>query len=134
MTTDNVRRVLVADDDDDIRTLIVMNLELSGYQVASAADGMEAAKLARTLLPDVIVLDLMMPGMDGLEVLHGLKTWPETSEIPIVMLTAKASDHDVWQGWQAGASYYMTKPFDLDHLLQYVDYLIDPAGCPLPIE
>lgn len=134
MTTNNVRRVLVADDDDDIRTLIVMNLELSGYQVASAADGMEAAKLGRTLLPDVIVLDLMMPGMDGLEVLHGLKTWPETREIPIVMLTAKASDHDVWQGWQAGASYYMTKPFDLDHLLQYVDYLIDPVGCPLPAE
>ncbi len=134
MTTSDVPRVLVADDDDDIRTLIVMNLELSGYQVASATDGMEAVKLARTLLPNVIVLDLMMPGMDGLEVLHGLKTWPETRDIPVVMLTAKASDQDVWQGWQAGANYYMTKPFDLDHLLDYVGYLNDPAGCPLPAE
>ncbi|MBW3615874.1 MAG: response regulator [Actinobacteria bacterium] len=134
MTISNVPRVLVADDDDDIRTLIVMNLELSGYQVASATNGMEAAKLARTLLPAVVVLDLMMPGMDGLEVLHGLKTWPETRDIPVLMLTAKASDQDVWQGWQAGANYYMTKPFDLDHLLHYVDYLNDPVRCPLPAD
>lgn len=134
MTTSKIPRVLVADDDDDIRTLIVMNLELSGYQVASAADGMAAAKLARTLLPDVVVLDLMMPGMDGLEVLHSLKTWPETRDIPVLMLTAKTSDQDVWQGWQSGVNYYMTKPFDLDHLIQYVDYLNDPEECPLPAE
>lgn len=132
MTENKIRRVLVADDDADIRALIVLNLEMSGYQVAAASDGVEAARLARTLLPDVILLDVMMPGMDGIDVLHGLKTWPETSDIPIVMLSAKASDQDVWQGWQAGADYYMTKPFDLDHLLQYIDYLHDPEGCPLP--
>ena len=132
MTTSNIRRVLVADDDEDIRALIVMNLEMSGYRVAAASDGVEAAKLARTLLPDVIVLDVMMPGMDGLDVLHGLKTWPETRDIPVIMLSAKASDQDVWHGWQAGVDYYMTKPFDLDHLLQYIDYLNDPEGCPLP--
>lgn len=124
--------MLVADDDPDIRALLTLNLELSGYTVAVAANGGEAGELARSLLPDLIVLDGMMPVTDGLDVLQALKADEATTEIPVVMLTARASDADVWAGWQAGATYYMTKPFDPDHLLQFIDYLDDPEGCPLP--
>lgn len=124
--------MLVADDDPDIRALLTLNLELSGYTVAVAANGGEAGELARSLLPDLIVLDGMMPVSDGIDVLQALKADEATTEIPVVMLTARGSDADVWAGWQAGATYYMTKPFDPDHLLQFIDYLDDPEGCPLP--
>jgi DNA-binding response OmpR family regulator len=119
----NVRRVLVADDDPDILDLLTLNLECHGYQVYPAADGEEARRLALQLVPDLIVLDVMMPKLDGLEVLAALKAHAETRDIPVVMLTAKASDSDVWQGWQAGADYYITKPFDLDELMRFIGYL-----------
>jgi DNA-binding response OmpR family regulator len=118
-----VRRVLVADDDPDILDLLTLNLECHGYQVHPACDGEEARALALQLVPDLIVLDVMMPKLDGLEVLAALKAHPQTREIPVVMLTAKASDSDVWQGWQAGADYYITKPFDLDELMRFIGYL-----------
>lgn len=124
--------MLVADDDPDIRALLTMNLELSGYTVAVAANGGQAGELARSLLPDLIVLDGMMPVSDGFDVLQALKADDATTAIPVVMLTARASDADVWAGWQAGATYYMTKPFDPDHLLQFIGHLNDPEGCPLP--
>ena len=124
--------MLVADDDPDIRALLTLNLELSGYTVAVAANGGEAGELARSLLPDLIVLDGMMPVSDGFDVLQALKADEATTEIPVVMLTARAGDADVWAGWQAGATYYMTKPFDPDHLLQFIEYLDDPEGRPLP--
>ena len=118
-----VRRVLVADDDPDILDLLTLNLECHGYQVYAASDGEEARQMALTVVPDLIVLDVMMPKLDGLEVLAILKAHPETRDIPVVMLTAKASDSDVWQGWQAGADYYITKPFDLDELMRFIGYL-----------
>ena len=118
-----VRRVLVADDDPDILDLLTLNLECHGYQVYPACDGEEARSLALQLVPDLIVLDVMMPKLDGLEVLAALKAHSQTREIPVVMLTAKASDSDVWQGWQAGADYYITKPFDLDELMRFIGYL-----------
>lgn len=124
--------MLVADDDPDIRTLLTLNLELSGYTVAVAANGGEAGRLARSLLPDLIVLDGMMPVSDGFAVLQALKADETTREIPVVMLTARTADADVWAGWQAGATYYMTKPFDPDHLLQFIEYLGDPEGRPMP--
>jgi two-component system, OmpR family, response regulator RpaA len=88
-----------------------------------ATDGEEARALALQLIPDLIVLDVMMPKMDGLEVLASLKGHASTRDIPVVMLTAKASDDDVWNGWQAGADYYITKPFDLEELLRFIEYL-----------
>jgi len=118
-----VRRVLVADDDPDILDLLTLNLECHGYQVHPANDGEEALALALGLTPDLIVLDVMMPKLDGLQVLAALKAHPQTRDIPVVMLTAKASDSDVWQGWQAGADYYITKPFDLDELMRFIGYL-----------
>ena len=123
MNDTTVRRVLVADDDPDILDLLTLNLECHGYQVYAAADGEEARRLALQLIPDLIVLDVMMPKLDGLEVLAILKHHAQTRDIPVVMLTAKASDSDVWQGWQAGADYYITKPFDLDELMRFIGYL-----------
>ncbi len=127
-----IRTVLVADDDPDIRGVLAMILELGGYEVTVADNGGSAGELALALLPDVIVLDVMMPVSDGFSVLRELRQDERTAAIPIVLLTAKASDQDAWDGWQAGATYYMTKPFDPDHLLRFLDYLSDPEGCPLP--
>jgi len=119
--TDTPRCCLVADDDPSIRALVQMNLEAEGVTVATAEDGNEAHQLARDLLPDLIVLDVMMPGRDGYEVLAELKANPRTSRIPVVLLTAKGGDADVWEGWKSGADYYITKPFNMDELLYFID-------------
>ena len=118
-----VRRVVVADDDPDIVDILTFNLEAAGYTVLSASDGEAARDLVLSALPDLVVLDVMMPKMDGLEVLTVLKAHPRTRAIPVVMLTAKTSDNDLWQGWDAGADYYITKPFDLEELLRFIGYL-----------
>jgi DNA-binding response OmpR family regulator len=123
MSGAGVRRVVVADDDPDIVDLLTLNLEATGYSVEQAYDGEQARDLILRSLPDLVVLDVMMPKMSGLEVLAALKSRPQSRNIPIVMLTAKASDNDVWQGWEAGADYYITKPFDLEELLRFIGYL-----------
>jgi DNA-binding response OmpR family regulator len=117
--------VLVADDDHDVRRLLVENLVLEGYRVTSCDNGDDARDLARTTAPDVIVLDVMMPKRDGFDVLAALKSNPATRGIPVVLLSAKARDEDVWQGWRAGADYYVTKPFNLDELLRFIDQAVD---------
>jgi len=127
---DSYRRVLVADDDPDIRTLLSFNLTAEGFHVLSASDGDEAWSLARNAAPDLIVLDVMMPERDGLDVLTSLKAHPRTREVPVVLLTARTADADLWEGWRAGADYYMTKPFNLDEFLRFVDCLLRPAVAP----
>lgn len=122
-TMTEVRRILVADDDPDIVELITMNLVASGYSVESVFNGEDAVGLAKKMRPDLIVLDVMMPRMDGLAALAEIRAHPDTRAIPVVMLTAKASDGDVWTGWQAGADYYLTKPFDVDELMRFISYL-----------
>ena len=124
-------RLLVVDDEPDIRELVALNFTVEGFEVLTAADGYEAETLARSEHPDVIILDVMMPGRDGLEVLASLKSEPATCHIPVVLLTAKSGDDDIWTGWQAGIDYYVTKPFDLDALVRYVSHLVgehDPAA------
>jgi adenylate cyclase len=123
MADRKVRRVVVADDDPDIVDILTFNLTTAGYEVTSAADGVEALELVRASMPDLVVLDIMMPRMDGLAALAALKADEATKEIPVVMLTAKTSDTDQWAGWEAGADYYITKPFDLDELLRFIGYL-----------
>ena len=115
--------MVVADDDPDIVDILTFNLTTAGYEVTTAADGVEALELVRASAPDLVVLDIMMPRMDGLEALAALKADEATKEIPVVMLTAKTSDNDQWAGWEAGADYYITKPFDLDELLRFIGYL-----------
>ena len=118
--TELTRCCLVVDDDPSIREILVMNLESEGMEVHVADNGDDAVMLARELLPDLVVLDVMMPGRDGYEVLSTLKSDTCTSDIPVVLLTAKASDDDVWEGWKSGADYYITKPFNIDELMFFI--------------
>ena len=114
-------RILVADDEPDMLELLRVNLEVEGHVVLLAADGNEALSLAMSGHPDLIVLDVMMPGMDGLEVLRTLRSQPGGSEMAIVLLSARGSDPEIFEGWQSGANYYITKPFDIQELLDFIE-------------
>ena len=103
--------VLVVDDERDILELVKYNLDKEGYRVTVVASGEDALAATRAKMPDLIVLDLMLPGVDGLEVCRRLKSDAKTRAIPIVMLTAKGSEADVVAGLELGASDYVTKPF-----------------------
>src|SRR3990172_11803439 len=96
------RKILVVDDERHIVRLIQVNLERAGYQVVTAFDGRDALKKVEAEKPDLVVLDVMMPHLDGFEVLKRLQANPATREIPVVMLTAKAQDGDVFRGWSSG--------------------------------
>jgi len=117
------RRVLVVDDDQDIVDLLRYNLEAAGFEVSQALDGEAGLSAIRSNLPDVVILDVMMPKMDGFAVLAAVRADEATANIPVVMLTARTSDRDVWQGWNNGADYYITKPFDIGELLRFLGFL-----------
>src|SRR5438067_1750189 len=119
------KRILVADDDPDILKIVAANLAAEGYEVDAASNGLEAQARAVRTLPDLIVLDVTMPGRSGLEVLSALRARPDTRDIPIVLLTARSTDSDVWEGWKAGAAYYLTKPFETEQLLRFVHSVFD---------
>jgi DNA-binding response OmpR family regulator len=119
------RRVLVADDDPDILKVVTANLEAEGIAVDAVSNGWEAQVHALRTTPDLIILDISMPGRDGLEVIAALREHPETKDIPVVFLTARSSDADVWEGWKAGAAYYLTKPFDTAQLMHFVNSMFD---------
>jgi DNA-binding response OmpR family regulator len=121
------RRVLFADDDPGMRTIVSINLEAEGFEVTVVDDGDSALREIERLLPDLVVLDVMMPGRDGFEVLRAIKRVPETAAIPVVLLTAKAADADVWEGWKSGADYYMTKPFDPGELARFAQRILRPG-------
>jgi len=104
-------KILAVDDEEDILELVRYNLAREGYQVHSASTGESAIDQAKSINPNLIILDLMLPGMDGLEVARVLKQNPDTSHIPIVMLTAKGDDADIVAGLELGAEDYITKPF-----------------------
>lgn len=104
-------RVLVVDDEPEVVELVAFNLNQAGFEVAEAADGADALKKARELYPALIILDLMLPEMDGFEVCKTLRRDPSTAEIPILMLTAKAAEMDRVLGLELGASDYLVKPF-----------------------
>jgi diguanylate cyclase (GGDEF)-like protein len=112
-----VTRVLIADDDEDIRAFLDITLGLAGFEVLQARDGVEALELVHAHSPDVVVLDVMMPRMDGLEALRRLRHDARTSHIPVLMLTAKAQLQNTIDGLDSGADDYVTKPFDADELL-----------------
>ena len=104
-------KILVVDDEEDILELLRFNLSREGYQISCAASGEDALSFVRSEIPDLIVLDLMLPGMDGLEVTRRLKNNLSTKDIPIVMLTAKGEEADIVTGLELGADDYITKPF-----------------------
>jgi len=109
-------RVLVADDDPDILTVVKINFDLDGFDVDTAVDGEDALQKATATPPDVIVLDIMMPRMDGLTALHRLRSQASTANIPIILLTARGLPEDRVRGLELGADDYITKPFDITEL------------------
>jgi DNA-binding response OmpR family regulator len=118
------RRILVVDDEKDLVDLITYNLTRGGYDVLTAHDGNQALELAQRDIPDLIVLDLMLPGIDGLDVARRLKADSRTAAIPIVMLTAKGEETDVVVGLTLGADDYVTKPFSMKILLARINTVL----------
>ena len=116
--------VLVADDDPDIRRLVRIRLERSGYTVVSARNGSEALELAAEWNPDVAILDVAMPSLDGLEVTRALRD--RLQLVPVILLTARARESDAHEGAEAGAAAYITKPFSPHELEACVRGLIHP--------
>lgn len=103
--------VLIVDDDDDVRLLCRVNLEFEGYRVREAVDGQAALDAVAAERPDVVLLDVMLPEVDGWTVLASLKEDPATQDLPVVMLTARSLEEDQRKGWSTGAAEYITKPF-----------------------
>jgi len=120
--------VLVVDDSRDLVKVISLNLELEGYEVMAAYDGAEALRAVKERRPDCILLDIMMPVMDGWEVLRRLRADPETAGIPVVIVTARTSDVDKIKGFSGGALEYVTKPFDPARLLEVVERALRPGA------
>lgn len=111
------KHVLVVDDEKRIVELIRYQLEVEGFKVDEAYDGENALKKAKQIKPNIIILDLMLPKIDGLKVCEELKTEREYNSIPIIMLTARSKEDDEFRGYRVGADRYMTKPFDVDELM-----------------
>ena len=121
-------RVLVVDDEPDVLLLCRLNLQQRGHQLLEASTGSAALELARERHPDVIVLDLMLPGMTGYEVLETLKGDEQTSDIPVLVLTAKSLRADRERSHGLGASGFLTKPFLPSELCELVESLVPTAG------
>ena len=114
------RRILVVDDDRNLRKIIQTNLELAGYDVTTAGNGNDALRILDSMQPDLVVLDVMMPIIDGYEVARRIRRHPSNAHVPIIMLTAKGEVDDKLAGFEAGADDYMTKPFGPQELLARV--------------
>ena len=123
----HIATILVVDDEQDLLDLITFNLARSHYRVLSARDGEQALNLARKEQPDLILLDLMLPGKTGQEVTVALRSDPVTRDIPVVMLTARTEESDIVVGLQLGADDYVTKPFEMDELLARIRALLRRA-------
>lgn len=108
--------LLVVDDDVHTLDVLTFSLGLEGHEIVRADDGRAALALAERIHPDAIILDVMMPLVDGFTATRRLRQLPAFAHTPIVLLTARATDADVWEGWRAGADSYVTKPLDVDVL------------------
>lgn len=121
-------RILVVDDDPDILSIMSVALRAMGHQVEEAVNGHQAVALARSAHPDLIFMDLMMPGMDGYQATRLLKAEQGTAAIPVVALTAKAMRGDEEEGRRAGLDGYVTKPFRISRVLETVGRFLGPSG------
>lgn len=118
------KRILICDDDPAILRVLEVNLDVEGYDVLLARHGEEAIEVAAAEHPDLIILDIMMPKLDGLEVCRRIKSDPKLAKIPIVLLSARAQDMDIREGLEIGADAYLTKPFDPVELLDVIGRLL----------
>lgn len=128
MSKPTSKKILVAEDEDDVRRLVCNSLKNAGFATLEAEDGPGALSAARSHLPALVVLDLMLPGMSGLEICKSLKNSPETKGIPILMLTAKAEEVDRIVGFELGADDYMTKPFSPRELVLRIQSILRRAS------
>jgi CheY-like chemotaxis protein len=117
------KRILICDDDPVILRLLQVNLELEGYEVLSAHHGEEAVRVALAENPDLVILDIMMPRMDGYQAVKEIKSNEATRDIPVVFLSAKAQQADIEKGRAYGVTDYLTKPFDPTELLEIIERL-----------
>jgi DNA-binding response OmpR family regulator len=113
-------KILIVDDDETMVNLLATILEIEGFTAWKALDGQSALDLMSRELPDLVLLDIMMPGIDGFEVLARLRSDPRTEELPVIMLTARSDDRDIFEGWKKGADEYVTKPFDPRKLMEVI--------------
>lgn len=125
--------ILVVEDEEDIRELLRYNLEKEGYRVTPVSSGEEALQAVRSAPPDLVLLDLMLPGLDGLEVCRALRQDPQTRNLPIIMLTAKGEEADIVAGLELGADDYITKPFTLRIVLARLRAVLRRRQVPPPL-
>lgn len=116
--------IVVADDDPDILSIVCMSLEAMGHTVERATNGREAVTLAKASHPNLVVMDLMMPEMNGYEATQALKSDPATAAIPVLALTAKAMRGDEERGRSAGVDAYLTKPFRISQVIEVVEKMV----------
>src|ERR1700748_2828412 len=126
--THGLGRVLVVDDDEVIRQLIAVNLQLEGFDVETAVDGQDCLDKVADVAPDVITLDVMMPRLDGWETARQLRKSPDTEHIKVVLISARAQEDDKAHGAQVGADAYLTKPFDPNEMIRVVRELAGHAA------
>ena len=124
------KKILVVDDDSELVALLNFNLRKAGFAVGTARDGVEALKKARSIHPDLILLDLMLPEMDGYAVCEILRRDPSTSSIPILILTALTSQLGRLAGFDCGATDYLTKPFSPRLLVNRIEQMLEVPGLP----
>ena len=118
------KTIFIADDESGFVSTLKSRLEFEGFEIATAPDGKSALDRITDEMPDLILLDIMMPAMNGYQVCRELKENPDTNPIPILMLTAKSQESDKFWGNEAGADAYMTKPFDMDELIGEIRRLL----------
>ena len=120
-----MKKILAVDDYPQIVRLIQINLQKAGYQVITAADGEEGLERFYAERPDLVILDVIMPKRDGFELLRTIKSDPETQHTPVIMLTVKAQDADIFEGLKEGAELYLPKPFNPTELVSLVQRVLD---------
>lgn len=136
MNSGATHKILITDDDPVIIELLQVNLEFEGYDVITAADGLEAVEKAGRELPDLVILDIMMPRMDGWAARAELLNDPRTAQIPVIFLSARAQQADLRKGYESGVAAYITKPFEPVELLDLIEQILrgtyarpnDPPG------
>ena len=127
------KKVLVADDEEVVRKFLSIHLVKWGYDVKEAADGAEALEQLGKEDFDLLICDILMPNKDGWEVLKGMKSNPKTKDIPVIVLTAKNEDSDMFKGYDLGANYYITKPFTKAQLLYGIQLMFKGNSESLPV-
>jgi DNA-binding response OmpR family regulator len=115
------KRVLLVEDDPSVSFMVMEVLRYEGFTVVTASDGYRALELLRQGRFDAAILDVMLPGMDGISILRTIRSDESYASMPIVMVTAKTDDETTWAGWKAGCDYYLTKPFDPDELVAILE-------------